>query len=102
VTEAVKKLRPQLPVIHDRRGAKCTLAYAALGWTGYVPKTYRDGTVLAAMNMRALAWGWPNRFLGRMANANTDVMLIGSVSGLGSRAVSAPFESLRIHMGAVF
>lgn len=83
-TEAAKRLRPQLPVVHDRRGAKCTLTYAALGWTGYVPKACRDGTVLAAMNTRDLAWGWPNRFLARMANANTDVMLIGSVSGLGS------------------
>jgi glycerophosphoryl diester phosphodiesterase len=40
--------------------------------------------VLVALNMRGLAWGWPDPFLGRMASANADVMLIGSVSGLGS------------------
>lgn len=85
-TSAAKELHPDIPVIHDRRAAKCTLAYAALGWTGYVPKACREGTIIVAMNARPLAWGWPNRFLGRMAAAKVDVMAIGSVTGLGSNS----------------
>lgn len=83
-TMAAKALRPDIRVIHDRRAAKCTLTYAALGWTGYIPQACRDGTIIVAMNARALAWGWPSRFLGRMAKAHVDVMLIGSVFGLGA------------------
>jgi glycerophosphoryl diester phosphodiesterase len=85
-TVAAKKLRPDMPVIHDRRAAKCTLAYAALGWTGYVPEACREGTIIVAMNARPLAWGWPNRFLGRMGAAKVDVMAIGSVTGLRSNS----------------
>lgn len=85
-TAAAKKLRPDVPVIHDRRAATCTLAFAALGWSGYIPEPCRDGTIIVAMNARALAWGWPNRFLDRMANANVKVMTIGSVTGLGSNS----------------
>jgi glycerophosphoryl diester phosphodiesterase len=85
-TAAAKKLRPDIPVIHDRRAAKCTAAYVGLGWAGYVPEPCREGTIIVAMNARNLAWGWPSRFLNRMMKSKTEVMAIGSVSGFGSNS----------------
>lgn len=85
-TAEAKDLRPDVPVIHDRRAAKCTAAYAALGWTGYMPVSCRNGTVIVAMNARYLAWGWPNRFLDRMTNSKVAVLAIGSVSGFSSNS----------------
>lgn len=83
-TQAVHVRRPGVPVVHDRRGATCTLAYAASGWSGHIPAPCLEGTIIVAMNARALAWGWPDRFLDRMARAKVTVLAIGTVSGLGS------------------
>lgn len=83
-TTALLELRPDVHVIHDRRAQKCTLGYLGMGWTGHVPKACHGGTVIVPVTLRNLVWGWPNRFLARMKASNTEVMMIGSISGLDS------------------
>jgi glycerophosphoryl diester phosphodiesterase len=83
-TAEVKKRRPGIWVVHDRQAVKCTFAYLGLGWSGHIPETCMGGTIIVPMAYRYLAWGWPNRFLARMARSGTQVLAIGSVTGLDS------------------
>lgn len=85
-TTAVTALRPDVPVIHDRRASRCTLAYLAIGWSGQLPGACRGGTLVIPVRLRHLAWGWPNRLLARTKASGAQVMMIGSISGLSSTA----------------
>ena len=96
-TTAVKALRPDVPVIHDRRAAKCTLGYLGTGWIGHVPSACRNGTLIVPVSLRNLVWGWPNRFLGRMRKSNTQVMMIGSVSGLSQTSFKRLDDPAGLH-----
>ncbi len=57
----------------------CAFDYLKFGWTGYVPQSCRGKTVMVPLNYQWAVWGWPNRFLDRMAGANTRVILLGDV-----------------------
>ena len=96
-TTAVKVLRPDVPVIHDRRASKCTLGYLGTGWIGYVPASCRGGTLIVPVSLRNLVWGWPNRFLARMKKSDTQVMMIGSVSGLSSTSFTRLDDPASLH-----
>ena len=61
----------------DEAGA-CLKDYLKLGWTGFVPASCRDTTVAVPLNYQWAIWGWPNRFLDRMAGANTKVIMFGN------------------------
>ena len=60
---------------------RCLGSYIGLGWSGYVPEDCRNTMVLAPQNYTGLLWGWPNRFLGRMRGAGSEVVLLGPYSG---------------------
>lgn len=78
----VDRLRAVAPEARawSKQGVKtCALRYLALGWTGYVPKACRGATMIVPINLRWAVWGWPNRFLARMKDAGTDVLLVGPV-----------------------
>jgi glycerophosphoryl diester phosphodiesterase len=55
----------------------CLKDYLKLGWTGYVPGSCRNTTVAVPLNYQWAIWGWPNRFLDRMAKVNTHVIMLG-------------------------
>jgi glycerophosphoryl diester phosphodiesterase len=64
--------------VFSNQGVKrCGTDYAKWGWTGFVPASCRDQTIIVPLNYRWLAWGWPYRFLDRMTKANTRVLLFG-------------------------
>ncbi len=43
-------------------GAKtCSKDYVLTGWTGIVPESCRNGTIVIPTNYQGLYWGWPNR-----------------------------------------
>ena len=62
----------------------CLLRYLGTGWIGYVPEACRNTLVPVPSNYAFLLWGWPNRFLTRMEDAGSDVVLIGPYSGGGT------------------
>jgi glycerophosphoryl diester phosphodiesterase len=62
----------------DRMKA-CSLGYLKWGWAGHVAEACRGGTIAVPVNYRRLAWGWPNRFLARMASAGTRVIISGEM-----------------------
>lgn len=79
VADRLKKLVPRAWIFGKATIKACLTDYLKLGWTGYVPETCRDTTVAIPLNYQWMVWGWPNRFLDRMAKANTRVMLLGDM-----------------------
>jgi glycerophosphoryl diester phosphodiesterase len=77
-------LRGVLPDIRvASRGAlvQCLSRYLGLGWSSYVPAACRNTLVLLPMNYAGLMWGWPGRFLARMRENGSEVLLLGAYEG---------------------
>ncbi|MEA3037224.1 MAG: glycerophosphoryl diester phosphodiesterase [Sphingomonadales bacterium] len=76
---------------NDGVGARaCLKAYVEIGWTGFMPASCRDTTIIVPLNYRWALWGWPYRFLDRMAKANTRVVIWGSYKNGGVAALDRP------------
>jgi glycerophosphoryl diester phosphodiesterase len=58
----------------------CLIPYLGLGWAGVVPDACRDTIVPVPVNFASWLWGWPNRFLERMKDAGSTVLLLGPYS----------------------
>jgi glycerophosphoryl diester phosphodiesterase len=59
----------------------CLDDYVRTGWTSFVPASCRNTTVVVPIGRQWAIWGWPNRFQGRMAAANSKVMVVESIAG---------------------
>lgn len=77
VTGHMQRLAPGAWVFSNQQVKACGKDYAKWGWSGIVPQSCRNGTIIVPLNYRWLAWGWPNRFLDRMSKAKTKVILFG-------------------------
>lgn len=80
---AVRERLPHVRTITRPRLKKCLIRYLAAGWTGYVPSDCRHTVLLVPANAAPWLWGWPNRFLRRMDDVGTRVVLIGDYGGEG-------------------
>lgn len=78
---AIKAALPDMHTLSRASLMQCLARYAALGWSGYVPEACRRGTLLIPVNVAKWMWGWPDRFLDRMQDADTHVYLLGPYSG---------------------
>ncbi|WP_242601406.1 glycerophosphodiester phosphodiesterase family protein [Pseudaestuariivita atlantica] len=76
-TARVTETLPGLRGFHRAGIKSCLLRYAALGWSGHVPKACRDTVLLIPDDVAPWLWGWPRRFLRRMDRAGTDVIMAG-------------------------
>lgn len=72
---------PDLKVMSRGMLKSCLLRYIGYGWTGLVPAACRNMMLLAPLNVAPWLWGWPDRFLERMAQAGSSVFVIGSYHG---------------------
>ena len=59
----------------------CLWRYTALGWSGYVPEACRRSIVIVPLNYAPWLWGWPARFLARMNDAGSLVVVAGPYHG---------------------
>lgn len=59
----------------EREAAACMADYVKTGWIGMVPESCRDTTVAVPLDEQIKIWGWPNRFLARMAGAKSKVVM---------------------------
>jgi glycerophosphoryl diester phosphodiesterase len=75
--DRLRRLAPQARVISTRQAKACVVRYLAAGWAGYVPDACRGGSIFVPIDLRWAFWGWPNRFLARMREAGTEVVLTG-------------------------
>lgn len=67
---------------YDKPGIKdCLSRYVALGWSGHVPASCRDGVVPVPANVGRFLWGWPHLFTARMRAAGSEVLVLGPWSG---------------------
>ncbi|WP_441515120.1 glycerophosphodiester phosphodiesterase family protein [Bradyrhizobium sp. 2TAF24] len=76
-----RRLLPDLRITSRASLKACLLPYLALGWSGFVPEACHGVAVLVPINLAPWLWGWPNRFLARMAGVGTDVYVIGPYHG---------------------
>ena len=74
---AARAAWPGVRTASPQRMKSCFVAYALIGWTGHGPDACRDATIYMPLNYTWLAWGWPNRYVERMANANSEVFAVG-------------------------
>jgi glycerophosphoryl diester phosphodiesterase len=55
----------------------CTTDYLMYGWTGIVPESCRDRTIIVPLNYQWAFWGWPDRMIARMESVNARIILTG-------------------------
>lgn len=60
----------------------CLVPYLLLGWTGQVPLSCQDTIIPLPINYAGWMWGWPNRFLQRLHDAGSVVLLRGPYGGV--------------------
>lgn len=77
-------VRTQVPAVRTMSGESlkgCLLRYWAFGWSGYRPARCTNMLLLIPTNVAPWLWGWPHRFVQRMASLNTDVFLVDDYAG---------------------
>ena len=92
-TEALTRALPSFRVMSKSTLLKAGLAYLALGWTGYIPPPCRGTELRIPLRFAPLFWGWPHRFIERMASVDTRVQLVAG-DGRWSEGFDTP-DSLR-------
>lgn len=80
----------------------CHGDYMWRGWTGFVPPSCKDRTVLVPLDAQWSTWGWPNRFAARMADTNTRMILTGPSKSGGVAVVEQIPEIPRDYKGALW
>jgi hypothetical protein len=76
---AVKQARPGARGFAITKARACAADY---GWTGGVPSACDDGVALLTLSdLGFTLWGWPNRYLARMKDANVRVIIAQDVNG---------------------
>jgi glycerophosphoryl diester phosphodiesterase len=83
----MRRLAPQAWIFDARA---CSLAYLKWGWTGHVPDACRNDAIGVPVNLRHLAWGWPDLFLARMRRAGAGVILFGDGGRGGAIGIMRP------------
>jgi glycerophosphoryl diester phosphodiesterase len=84
----IKSLRPEARTWSAGSTARCLSQYLGYGWTGHVPKACDDGVIMIPITQSGFVWGWPDRFLERMREHRTEVILIGRIDGLSGASFS--------------
>lgn len=79
---------PRLRVMSEASLKRCLGTYLAVGWTGIVPEPCRNTQLHIPETYARLMWGWPHRFVERMAAHDTRMVVVG-----GSGEWSEGFDS---------
>lgn len=79
--DAIRRLVPDIRTASRGRLKSCLLGYIAYGWSGVVPDACRNAMVLVPVNIAPWLWGWPDRFLGRIEDADSIVFALGPYRG---------------------
>jgi glycerophosphoryl diester phosphodiesterase len=94
---ALRRLLPDVRTMSLSALKSCLIPYIAYGWTGVVPDGCDNMVVFVPMNVAPWLWGWPDRFLNRMAAANSEAFLVGPYHGGDfSTGVDAPEQVLAL------
>jgi glycerophosphoryl diester phosphodiesterase len=80
VVARMRRLAPKAWTWSRESAEACGQDYLKWGWTSFVPASCRNGTIVVPLNHQWTIWGWPNRFLARMAGSNTKVIVMGPLA----------------------
>lgn len=97
--ERLKEIRPRARTWTDKDWISCTAGYLALGWTGYVPTACRGGMIAVPVNARYALWGWPNRFISRMNDADVQMIAVHATASGGFTRIDTIEELSRLPLG---
>ncbi|MGC3979695.1 MAG: glycerophosphodiester phosphodiesterase family protein [Steroidobacteraceae bacterium] len=78
----IKRAHPEVYVWSQKTASRCSIDYLLKGWTGHVPTSCRNGTIMISLAQSWLVWGWPNRFAQRMQDNHVAILAIGGIDGL--------------------
>lgn len=87
---AVKQVKPAAWAFSISGARECAADYRLSALWGSVPASCRNGTMLLTLDdLGYTLWGWPNRFLARMKDANVRVIIAedivnGQIKGLSN------------------
>jgi glycerophosphoryl diester phosphodiesterase len=79
--ETLKEKLPELRVMSIATMKSCMLPYMAAGWTGYVPSACHATQIHMPEKYAKWMWGWPDKFIKRMEDAGTRVILVAGDGG---------------------
>lgn len=85
---AIRKAQPDIPAFSVNGARGCASDYRVSGIWGSIPAACKNGTMLLKVSELGFTlWGWPNRFLARMQDANVRLIIAedvvdGQVKGL--------------------
>jgi glycerophosphoryl diester phosphodiesterase len=79
--EALKEKLPQMRVMSMDTLKRCLLPYLAAGWTGYIPKACENTQIHIPEKYASLMWGYPSKFIARMEEKGTRVILVAGDGG---------------------
>ena len=71
----MRNANPMLVVASRQSVKRCVTDYMLLGWAGYVPDSCRNTVTGMYADHAWVLWGWPHRFVERMEQAGTLVIL---------------------------
>ena len=78
---ALKEKLPDLRVMSLATMKSCLLPYLTVGWTGYTPAACENTQLHIPEKFAPFMWGFPSKFLTRMENVNTRVILVAGDGG---------------------
>lgn len=67
---------PFLRLLSKEMMTRGLIEYELLGWTGHVPEKLRNMELHIPLKYAKYLWGWPDKFVGRMASVNARVVLV--------------------------
>lgn len=73
---ALRAALPELRVMSKELMLECLGWYEGAGWLGVVPPSCRHTQLHVPESYGPLLWGWPGRFVERMASVDTRVVLV--------------------------
>nr|WP_298931613.1 glycerophosphodiester phosphodiesterase family protein [uncultured Erythrobacter sp.] len=71
----IKELYPDVWAFNPEQARQCTADYTLTGWTGMVPSSCENGTMIIALDDQSLLWGWPNRLIARLEGAGAEILI---------------------------
>ncbi|WP_306356445.1 MULTISPECIES: glycerophosphodiester phosphodiesterase family protein [unclassified Nocardia] len=95
---ALRAALPTVRVMSKQIMLECLGAYAAVGWTGTAPATCRNTQLHIPEGYTRFLWGWPDRFVERMAATDARVVLVAGDGGF-SEGFDTPESLERIPDG---
>lgn len=82
--EYIREKYPLVKTLTKKHMIRALINYELIGWTGYIPKSFRNLEIHMPLNYARFLWGWPHRFQIRVKKANSRFVLVNGTGGFSS------------------